>query len=162
MSLIKCRECGNRISKIAKICPQCGAKNKKTRMGLIAIACFILLGMIGFVSIPHNSSSIVQNQTGTSEIKFNKNSDCFNQQAKVLSFHSIFSQSDIEKVQLYLRSNMAGGKGKNEITDSMIFVSIPVILNLAAKVSIDNPEDSHLHDLMSAARMFKNGVFNEE
>lgn len=50
MSLIKCTECDNMLSKSAKTCPQCGAKIPKTKwwlwipLGLISV--FILIGLL--------------------------------------------------------------------------------------------------------------------
>ena len=41
MALIKCKECGHEISKQAKICPSCGAKNHTTPK--LVKVCFVLL-----------------------------------------------------------------------------------------------------------------------
>jgi predicted nucleic acid-binding Zn ribbon protein len=45
MALIKCHECGKEISTEAKVCPQCGAKNKNRRKSKIITfgGTFILL-----------------------------------------------------------------------------------------------------------------------
>lgn len=45
MALKPCKECGNQISKKAKTCPQCGAKNKQ------GVGClgFIGIGFVGFI-----------------------------------------------------------------------------------------------------------------
>lgn len=44
MALVKCKECGNQISKSAKACPQCGAKQKK-QVGVLGwlFALFVVL-----------------------------------------------------------------------------------------------------------------------
>lgn len=48
MSLINCKECGEKISDKAKCCPKCGAPNKKTNGCLTAvILAFIILSIIG-------------------------------------------------------------------------------------------------------------------
>lgn len=47
MALIKCKECGNQISKAAESCPHCGAPNKKPRQNIgcgTAIGAVLLLG----------------------------------------------------------------------------------------------------------------------
>jgi hypothetical protein len=50
MALIKCHECGAEISKSAKVCPQCGAKNKgKSSLGCALIFLFVVLPVGGAV-----------------------------------------------------------------------------------------------------------------
>ena len=44
MSLIKCKECGHEISKKAKVCPNCGAKNK-ARTSLFTWLVVLLIGL---------------------------------------------------------------------------------------------------------------------
>ena len=45
--MTKCKACGQEIAKTAKICPNCGAKNKKKHTVLICIiAFFVLIGII--------------------------------------------------------------------------------------------------------------------
>jgi len=45
MALIKCKECGNKISKEAKSCPQCGApRNKAAKLSVLG-AVLVLLGL---------------------------------------------------------------------------------------------------------------------
>ena len=47
MALIKCEECGNEISENAKICPNCGAKNKiREKKDNIIIAVLVPLFLI--------------------------------------------------------------------------------------------------------------------
>lgn len=57
--LINCKDCGNQISKNAKSCPNCGAKNKRTSiitwLALIFIGIPFLMGIFG--SISDNSSN---------------------------------------------------------------------------------------------------------
>ena len=56
MSLKKCSECENTISTKAKTCPHCGAKNKKSRRGILvliilaAVACAIILPLLRGIS----------------------------------------------------------------------------------------------------------------
>ncbi len=55
MALIKCKECGNKISKEAEICPQCGAPRKKSGKlavlgGLLALLGLFILGVVVFIS----------------------------------------------------------------------------------------------------------------
>lgn len=48
MALIKCKECGNRISKEAESCPQCGApRKKKAKLSILGIF-LVLLGLFIF------------------------------------------------------------------------------------------------------------------
>lgn len=46
MALIKCKECGREISKSAKVCPNCGAKNKQTSFFTKITLGFIVLTVI--------------------------------------------------------------------------------------------------------------------
>jgi len=51
MALIKCNECENEISKQAKTCPNCGAKNKKRlTLGKIIILLFGGMMLIGLIT----------------------------------------------------------------------------------------------------------------
>ena len=60
MALVKCKECGNKVSKKAKTCPQCGAPNKK-RNSPFEYFLLIVIIFLGFVAIstfnPIGSSS---------------------------------------------------------------------------------------------------------
>ncbi len=48
MALIKCKECGNKISKEAESCPQCGApRKKKAKLSILGVI-FVLLGLFVF------------------------------------------------------------------------------------------------------------------
>ena len=66
MALIKCTECGKEISSKAKICPHCGAKNKK-RTSPSAWIILILALIFAFIYFSNTgtdnrkSSSILQN-----------------------------------------------------------------------------------------------------
>ncbi len=52
MALIKCKDCGNQISKKAKSCPQCGApvKRKSLIMRLFGITVLVVLTTVFFIS----------------------------------------------------------------------------------------------------------------
>ena len=50
MKMVKCKTCGADIAKSAKVCPSCGAKNKKPiykRWWLWALVVLLLIGMAG-------------------------------------------------------------------------------------------------------------------
>lgn len=44
--LVKCKTCGEEIAKTAKLCPKCGAKQKKSNQVLSAIGVLLLVAMI--------------------------------------------------------------------------------------------------------------------
>lgn len=44
--LIKCRTCGESIAKDAKVCPHCGAKNKKKTPWGVYVVCFFLIAWL--------------------------------------------------------------------------------------------------------------------
>lgn len=55
--MITCRACGNMIAANAKVCPHCGAKNKKPiykRGWFIVIAVVVVIGIIGSISSSFN------------------------------------------------------------------------------------------------------------
>jgi len=62
MALINCKECDNEISKKAKTCPQCGAKNK--RPSLILQIVFVLFGCTFLANI-FSGASNTQNRPNT-------------------------------------------------------------------------------------------------
>ena len=68
MSLISCKECGKEISKTAKTCPNCGAKNRKSSRTpiilLLVIIIFIFFYIIG--SISNKPSRSTGSQTASS------------------------------------------------------------------------------------------------
>lgn len=51
MALITCKECGHKISKKAKVCPQCGFEKRSRRSGCLLWSIFIVLGPIGLLVI---------------------------------------------------------------------------------------------------------------
>ena len=57
MSLVKCKECGNKISSEAKQCPKCGYKKKK--IGFWGV--IFILALIGY------TSQIFENKFGSNE-----------------------------------------------------------------------------------------------
>lgn len=96
MALIKCKECGNEISKKAKVCPKCGSpiKKKVKYSQWVFIALFTLTGVF-FLNERHNPSNNpkypesnanyweVSSRTGC-ESKYSdaKKSDIFNSEYK--------------------------------------------------------------------------------
>lgn len=55
MALIKCKECGNKISTEAESCPQCGAPQKKKAKlsilgGILVLLGLFVLGIVLFLS----------------------------------------------------------------------------------------------------------------
>lgn len=50
MGLIKCKECGEKVSSKAKSCPKCGAPVKKKKKGCLT-AIFIFIGFIIFLNV---------------------------------------------------------------------------------------------------------------
>jgi hypothetical protein len=61
MALIKCKECGKKISNTAKTCPNCGAKNKKKGLGIGGI---LLLSIVTFFLLVIICSQISSNSGG--------------------------------------------------------------------------------------------------
>ncbi|MBL4709735.1 MAG: zinc ribbon domain-containing protein [Flavobacteriales bacterium] len=92
MALIKCKECGHKISKKAATCPSCGATNKKKRRptsfltGLIAI---IIIGWIGSTITDNQyktkqaTTERIQKQQGSTYFKNNKNTIISDIQKKI-------------------------------------------------------------------------------
>lgn len=64
--LIACKDCGNQVSKNAKICPNCGAKVKKgiSLWGILGL--FIVIGIIGNIVNPksNNTNSVSTTNAG--------------------------------------------------------------------------------------------------
>ena len=57
MALVKCKECGNKISKEAESCPQCGApRKKKAKLSILGVI-LVLLGLFVFGVIMFLSKS---------------------------------------------------------------------------------------------------------
>lgn len=62
-----CKVCGKMIAKKAKTCPYCGAKNKKSHKGLIALLIIIVVAAIAVVVVKINGTNIFTiNSTPTS------------------------------------------------------------------------------------------------
>lgn len=49
-SMTTCKSCGAQISKKAKVCPKCGAKNKSKKWLIIIIVAIVVIAIIGAVS----------------------------------------------------------------------------------------------------------------
>ncbi len=74
MALIKCKECGNEISKKAKECPSCGAPLKRGNIGcggaiLIIIILFIIIGIFSSGEKGKTPETIIKKPTPVTEKK---------------------------------------------------------------------------------------------
>ena len=75
MSLVKCKECGNKISSEAKQCPKCGYKKKKI-IGFWGV--IFILALIGYTSqmfedkFGSNDKVKSENKSTTSKVSENK------------------------------------------------------------------------------------------
>lgn len=56
MAMTKCRDCGKKISKRAKTCPECGAPNKKRTSATTYFVLLVII-IVTFASINSNSPS---------------------------------------------------------------------------------------------------------
>lgn len=57
--LATCKDCGGQVSKSAKVCPHCGAKQKKSPWRVVGGTIFLFIGIILFaVAIAGNSDSV--------------------------------------------------------------------------------------------------------
>lgn len=69
--MVKCKTCGADIAKNAKVCPNCGAKNKKPPVALIVIVAIFAIGIIGAAagggSETSTGSSAAQQRTTSSK-----------------------------------------------------------------------------------------------
>lgn len=65
MALIKCRECGKEISKTAKTCPNCGAKNKNRPTSPITwlVVIILIISSLGFICNVFFSSKTTSQST---------------------------------------------------------------------------------------------------
>ncbi|MBH0088625.1 zinc ribbon domain-containing protein [Pseudoalteromonas sp. NSLLW218] len=76
MALIKCKECGHKISKKAASCPNCGATSKKKRSNLGCGGLLVVLAILyfGYSNIQGAKDATAQKQLQASQqSKFNKN-----------------------------------------------------------------------------------------
>lgn len=55
--LVKCKACGNSIAKSAKICPHCGAKNKRGGGCSVVVAAFFVIIVVGFIAAKGREAS---------------------------------------------------------------------------------------------------------
>lgn len=63
MALVKCRECGDKISSSAKLCPHCGKENKQMGLGSWIAAIFFSLIVYSMISNHTNQSTNVQSES---------------------------------------------------------------------------------------------------
>lgn len=62
MALVKCKECGHEISKKAKTCPNCGAKNGPKHYSLLSLIVWLFIGYLVYI-IFTSFSDISENPT---------------------------------------------------------------------------------------------------
>ena len=68
MALIKCKECGNEISKKAEKCPNCGAPaKKKTSVLTWVITVIFVLGFVGYINGPDDGGGIAPSSVASSK-----------------------------------------------------------------------------------------------
>ena len=66
MALVKCKECGQKVSQKAGSCPKCGAPiKKKTSLFTWIVAIFLGLWLIGFISTQGNSPTGTSSPAGS-------------------------------------------------------------------------------------------------
>jgi len=71
MSLIKCKECGQEISKDAEVCPHCGKKNKKDNPLVGFLGLLFICWLIG-ITIDHNIENSKQEASVEQKIEKNR------------------------------------------------------------------------------------------
>lgn len=60
-----CKACGAEIAKCAKVCPKCGAKQKKHRFLWIVLAVVVLLGILGAIGGGDSKPTLVASNQNT-------------------------------------------------------------------------------------------------
>ena len=60
-----CKACGAEIAKSAKVCPKCGAKQKKHRVLWIVLAVVVLLGILGAIGGGDSKPTLVESSQDT-------------------------------------------------------------------------------------------------
>lgn len=60
-----CKACGAEIAKSAKVCPKCGAKQKKHRVLWIVLAVVVLLGILGAIGGGDSKPTLVASNQNT-------------------------------------------------------------------------------------------------
>lgn len=60
MAMVKCKECGNQISKKAEKCPHCGVKRNKTSAGAWVVLIIIIVGALAVIGSNDNQSTAGQ------------------------------------------------------------------------------------------------------
>ncbi|MCT7601282.1 OB-fold putative lipoprotein [Aliarcobacter butzleri] len=84
MALLKCKECGNEISKSAKTCPQCGAKVKMSFSKKVII---FIMGIAIFIAVfsGDKPNTTAKGQTVLSELEFNMLKSLIDEEIDLLS-----------------------------------------------------------------------------
>lgn len=95
MALTKCKECGEKISNKAKVCPSCGAVPKKTS-GCAGCLIICLLGFGGLFAIgAFNGGGNVESRVGMDEPKPAAVADQFNgRQESLDTFNELLQATD--------------------------------------------------------------------
>ena len=123
--MISCKTCSAEIAASAKVCPHCGAKNKKSNSVLIGILVFfifiIIIGASGGEDEPKkvdgNIDTEVSSQTGVSE---NKNNEAEKEEKKVFS---VGETAELHGVTVTLVNvTISEGSGFNRPTEGNVFV----------------------------------------
>ena len=90
MAMIHCKECGAEISKSAKVCPQCGKKQKKT--SVVGIIFGVLLVIIGIGLVYDAGNDITTNSTTSTEASAETTTQSF-------ASTSVVTKENYDKIQ---------------------------------------------------------------
>ncbi len=106
---IRCKACGKDISKSAKICPECGAKQRKLKpVYLVALVIFGLM-IIGSINTQKDNTT-----TG------GKNAVSTNSQLGVRSLNGLTPETQRQFVEVVNEHIAAFNKAKNELQQSVL------------------------------------------
>lgn len=131
MVLIKCSECGSKISDTASVCPQCGSKSiikkatknskKKPIITIIIIALFIILLTFGTLFIIHKNKVSTYKENYEEILdkmldSIDRTEDCLILYRKVW-YNTIFEKEDSETNEYTKDSN---GRFNDDFNDSLL------------------------------------------
>lgn len=130
-----CKTCGTEIAKSAKVCPKCGAKQKKP-VGLIILAVVVVIGLIGaFGSGGNNKSSGGSSSSSQS-------APAAAQQNEAVEETITYTEVGIAEMLDALEKNAAAAH--DQYIDQYVAVT-GRLSNIDAQgsyISIDNPDDT--------------------
>ena len=122
-----CKACGQEIAKSAKICPNCGAKNKKPfylRWWFILIAIFIVLGVVG----GSGSSSDANKETTNAKTEESKTAE--NPKEEVKEYYSVGEEVKLNDNKLIVnRVEKSNGSDFDKPQDGNEFVIVNVTIS---------------------------------